>query len=112
MGKVDKTASCRKLFVDMKMMSLPCLILKNCCLEEEKNINIFMTERTKYNLRTRKKLKCKDDRIENFHVDLFNHLPEYIKNQADNYFKRKLKEFLLSNAFYTMDEFKSFSEEQ
>ena len=33
MSKVDKTASCRKLFVDMKIMTLPCLIIKNCCLE-------------------------------------------------------------------------------
>jgi len=113
MSRVDTTASCRKLFVDMKIMTLPCLIIKNCCLEVKKNINIFMTEnKVDYNLRTRKKLKCKNNRIENFNVDLFNHLPEYIKNQADDCFKRKLKEFLLSNAFYTMDELKSFSEEQ
>ena len=43
---------------------------------------------------------------------LFNHLPNSIKNTANEtkMFKKTLKKFLRDNSFYTVDEFINFRE--
>jgi len=41
-------------------------------------------------------------------IKIYNHLPNYIKQIENSQFKRELKVFLISKAFYTIEEY--FSE--
>ena len=45
--------------------------------------------------------------IANFKINIYNHLPNEIKDAPPKEFTSKLKEFLLKNAFYSIDEYKS-----
>jgi len=75
---------------------LPLLIKQNCIYVKE-HLNRFATNVSsfEYNLRNRKMLAPSKNSIENFKINIYNHLPNEIKDAPPKEFTSKLKEFLL-----------------
>ena len=50
--------------------------------------------------------------IQNFQVDLYNSLPVHINDLSRKEFESQLNQFLIKNAFYSIDEYREFSQLQ
>lgn len=108
--------SCRPLFIKFKILTLPCIYILNVImfvLENEHCIP-FLSETHKYNtrnhndfnvIRTINASKCPIQVGTSF----FNKLNKSLKSKVDyerlHLFKASLKEFLISNCFYSTKEF-------
>jgi len=114
MKKVYYLASCKELFVELRILTVPSLVIKHICSHVKKNIDTFLEQGThsEYNLWNRKKLLHTDNQIQNFQVDLYNSLPVHIKDLSRKEFESQLNQFLIKNAFYSIDEYREFSQLQ
>jgi hypothetical protein len=116
-GKVDRHASCRNLFKDLNILSLPCLYISEvvCCVKSN-------MEKLKYNEEvhdhcTRQKSDlhiqfCRTTLFKNSStnvgIKLNIKLPNTIKRlEKIQKFKRRLEYFLLQHIFYSMDKYMS-----
>jgi len=99
--KADKYASCRDFFVELKLLTLPSIIIKQNCIYVKEHLNRFITNVSsfEYNLRNRKMLPPSKNSIENYKINIYNHLPNEIKDAPPKEFASKLKEFLLKKWF-------------
>jgi len=82
MKKVDYLASCKELFVELEVLTVPSLVIKQNCSYVKKNIDTFLKQgaHSEYNLRNRKKLLHTGNQIQNFQVDLYISLPVHIRD--------------------------------
>jgi len=112
MKKVDKLASCKQLFVECGILTVPSLIIKHNCMQIKRNIDTFSKKglNSEYNLRDRKKLTHTGNPIQNLQIDLYNSLPVHIKDLPHKELKVNLNQFLIKNAFYSIDEYKEFKQ--
>jgi len=110
------THSCRKLFINLKILPLPSQYILSLLLFMLRNKYQFLVNSEIHHSDTRQRLnfhqpsvnvtKCQQG-VYYLGVKVFNMLPSYIKIEFDNpkKFKVVLQKFLYKNSFYSLDEF-------
>jgi len=111
---VGSTAHCKPLFLDLKIPTIINLYIFQILLYTKSNLHNFRIRQDQHNHYTRNrgkidiiqhrlaitgnsyKLNC---------INFFNKLPEEAKVVSFNVFKNKLYHWLISNPFYTINEF-------
>lgn len=118
---VNSRTSCRGLFKELGILTTASQYIYSLMKFVIKNISFFQTNSSVHGINTRNK--------NNFHKDLksltlaqkgvhysathiFNNMPAAIKNLTHNkvQFEKSLKDFLVANSFYSIDEFLSRSD--
>jgi len=109
MKHVDKLASCKELFEESGILTVPSLIIKHNCMQIKRNIDTFSEKgiHSEYNLRDRKKLAHAGNRTQNLQTDLYNSLPVHIKDLSYKAFKIHLNQFLIKTVFIRLMSTKS-----
>jgi len=76
----ENYASCRGFFVELDLLTLPSIIIKQNWIYQKENLNSFMTNitSTQYDSRNRKMLPPSKNGTDNFQINIFNHLPKKI----------------------------------
>lgn len=110
--------SCRPIFVQNNLMSLPSLYIYDCLLYTKKNIHLLKkcSQFHEYNTRNKETIcipKHRTSRFENSPtysgMKLFNHLPDRLKVLDYKSFKQNIKKILLERCFYSNHEYFSSS---
>jgi hypothetical protein len=105
-------ASCRKGFRKMGILTVPCLYI--CTIIKNHNIYQANSNFHKINTRRHKKFHVSSVRLSSIQkgvhytsVRIYNNQPHNIHILKDNIniFKQRLKDFLISNAFYLINEY-------
>ena len=116
-GGTGGRTSCRNLFKTLKILPLPCLYISGvvCCIKL--NMEKMKSNGEIHNHCTRQKLnlhiqRCRTTLLKNsttnMGIKLYNKLPNTLKRiDKIQEFKKRLKYFLLSNVFYSVDEYMS-----
>lgn len=112
--KVPCRKSCRELFVKLRVMPLPCIYIYQCLLFIKYNISNFKTNADIHNYGTRhctdiKKDFCQYSKSLNsfrcLSIKLYNRLPLSIRSLSNIAFKTVVKDLLIRNSFYNIDEY-------
>lgn len=110
----DKLSHCRPLFKELNLMTFPSLYIYHTILFVMQNVNIKLnSEVHKHNTRGQSNLHVIGHRTNLFAnspqysgIKLINKLPKNLKDIRDSKkFKHELKEYLIKNAFYSVDEY-------
>jgi len=111
--------SCRKLFVELRILTLPSLYIYQIIMFVNKNNELYVRNDTIHNHNTRqnKNLHQPAANLTQYQngvvykgTKMYNNLPTYIKKESSNAkkFAKVLKKFLYENAFYSLDEFYTY----
>lgn len=111
-----RRVSCIDLFKHLKIMTVHSLYIYKCLIYVKENMKNFTVRREftgKHNLRPssdiiipthRLSLTSKSPKV--MPLKLYNNLPNFIKNTAAlPIFQKKLKQYLLENPFYSVEQF-------
>jgi len=110
------TESCKKLFLNLKILPLPSQYILSLLLFVIRNKNQFPVNSTIHHFDTRQHANFHQPSVNvtkfqkgvsNLGTKVFNMLPSYIKIESDNpkKFKLVLQKFLYKNSFYSLDEY-------
>ena len=110
------TESCKKLFLNLKILPLPSQYILSLLLFVIRNKNQFPVNSTIYHFDTRQHENFHQPSVNvtkfqkgvsNLGAKVFNMLPSHIKIESDNpkKFKLVLQKFLYKNSFYSLDEY-------
>ncbi len=112
---VPKRHTCRKIFADLKILTLSSIVIFELCTYVFEHKSQFPKIETThdYNTRNKEKLIIPFNRLElgksspnTLAPKMFNILPKHITEASNSStFKRNLKTFLVANVYYTLDEF-------
>jgi hypothetical protein len=114
MCKAPHRAHCKDLFVQLKIMSLPCIYIFQCLIYAKKNLQNFTLNSGTHCYNTRQhydihKTPCHFSKTLNSFkitsIKLFNKLPVDFRKSSLTIFEKKLKDFLKTSCFYSIDEF-------
>ena len=115
MLRLGPRISCREGFKKFGILTVPCLYMYALMLFVVKNPNIYQTNNSIHNLKMRHdKLHVSSIRLSSIQkgvhyssVKIFNHLPQSISKFHNNVhiFKTRLRNFLITSAFYSIDEY-------
>jgi hypothetical protein len=108
--------SCTKLVTKLEILPLPSLYIFSLLRFVIKNKELFITNEETHSCGTRHcadlhypsvKLKQFQTAVHYMAVQLYNSLPTYIKTEINNakVYELLLKKFLLTNSFYSLEEF-------
>jgi exonuclease III len=111
--------SCRKLFINLKIMTMYSQYIYSTVLHTVSNKHLFTfnseihKHRTRYNSDLHLPIANLTKYTEGPYfsaIKIFNHLPDYIKSLVSEQkrFKYALKEFLLQHSFYSIQEYYDF----
>ena len=112
----SKRDSCRHLFKQLQILTLPSQYILSLLVFVTKNRNLFLSNSEIYNLNTQfnynlhlptTNLTLVQKGVMYSGSKIFNNLPPHIKSLSDyfKHFKSKLKSFLIEYALYSLDEF-------
>ena len=112
----SKHDSCRHLFKQLQILTLPSQYILSLLVFVAKNRNLFLSNSEIHNLNTRynynshlptTNLTLVQKGVLYSGSKIFNNLPPHIKSLSDDFkhFKRKLKSFLIEQMLYSHDEF-------
>lgn len=105
---------CRRAFVGMGVLTLPCIYILSCLKHVKKNFNSYSSHGDihSYNTRHRddltfdyKRTQKARDGYNYYAVRFFNVLPTDVRVLSINCFTRKIKDLLKHNAFYSFEEY-------
>lgn len=106
------TDHCKPLFVKFKILPIPSLYIFHTLLEIHKNKNLYQLQSELHNYSTRSGELLRAPRYRlaisarnSLNFNLYNKLPSDLRVLHFNSFKIKIKQFLLSHCFYSIDEF-------
>lgn len=112
---VPTAHSCKNIFKELRIFSLPCLYIFEICMYVFRNRNNFILNSEYHDVNTRQKnkfhvpyarLKVTSESPRFVGAKIFNHLPDEIKcNKSEYVFKKKLKLFLLDKSYYSVSEY-------
>jgi hypothetical protein len=116
MLRLGPRSSCREGFKKMGILTVPCLYIYAMMMFVVKNRNIYQTNNFIHNINTRQqeKLHVSSVRLSSIQrgvhyssIRIYNNQPQsiYILKDNVNIFKQRSKNFLISNAFYSIDEY-------
>lgn len=114
--KLNPRDSCREGFKEIGVLTVPCLYIYAMILFVLKNHNRYQANNIihKINTRGHNKLHVSSVRLSSIQkgmhyisIRIFNNFPHniYILKDNVNKFKQRLKDFLILNAFYSVDEY-------
>jgi exonuclease III len=115
--KLPPRSHCKPVFIQFKIMSLPCIYIFQCLLYVKKNLINLKQNSDIHNYNTRHKNDLKKNHciysktINSFQetsIRLFNKLPFQLRNSNMSSFRNKIKIFLIENCFYNLDEYLQF----
>lgn len=107
--------SCKEFFIENKLLNLTCIYILKCSMYVFKYKQKFKQLAHNHSYATRHGTNLLYPRHTTTRyekspyyscVRIFNHLPKVIRDETEaNKFRKKLKEYLFANAFYTFKEF-------
>nr|CAI5865990.1 unnamed protein product [Callosobruchus analis] len=109
-------ACCRNAFINLSILTLPCIYILECLCYVRGNMHKFTKHSDEhiYNTRHKNDIHGNYLRLErskngiNYHgIKFYNVLPNSLKALNDAQFKCSIKNYLLSKAFYSFDEYLS-----
>jgi len=116
-GRVGQYVSCRNLFKDLNILTLPCLYISEVVCKTRSNWEQMKQNEEIHDHSTRHKSDfhtqyCSTtlfkNSYENVGIKLFNKLPNTIKKVGKpQEFKRRLQKYLMQHVFYSVDEYMS-----
>lgn len=111
--KVGFRHSCKQLFIENKLFTLPCLYIFEVLKfvhNNQNNFGLFMQEHS-YNTRNKHLFKYPVHKLKLFErspsymgIKLYNKIPLSLKQLPESKFINTIKDFLLSKAYYSVDE--------
>lgn len=115
-ANIDQTDSCRPYFLKYKILTLPSLYILEICKFVRKYKELYTKRKDlpcKYLLRQKNKLVLPTSRLKlnssstfSSSIKIYNKLPDMLKNESnDIIFSQKLKQFLTSKCYYTINEY-------
>lgn len=103
---------CKPLFKSLGIFPLPSLFIYNTILEIHKNKSQFSKHLDIHHYQTRNAellikpcFRLTKSQKNSLNINLYNHIPEYIKQLNPKSFKLKMKSCMLENCFYSIDEY-------
>lgn len=113
---VNSRTSCRNLFKELGILTTASQYIYSLMKFVANNESLFPTNSSVHNINTRSKNNLHKDLksltlvqkgVQNSGTNIFNKLPATIKNLVSNkvQFKQSLKDFLVGNSFYSINEF-------
>lgn len=112
--KLKFRESCRDIFISRRILTVPCLYIYKCLIHLKSNLHKFhiIAENHEYNTRHGNLLSIPYHRTSTFKESLYynaiilhNSLPENIKSLNLLRYKKKVKDLLLDNGYYSVNEF-------
>lgn len=115
-ANIEQTDSCKPYFQQYQILTLPSIYILETCKFVRKHPNFYTKRKDNtapYQFRYNNKLNLPNSRM-TLHsnspyvmsIKIFNKVPELIKQQInDKTFSKLLKQFLLSKAYYTVNEY-------
>lgn len=116
LANIKQRQSCRPHFKTLKVLTLPCIYILQMTLFVNKYRHFFKSKSeffTNYNRRNKDKLILPMTTLKQFSkgpysrlVNIYNKIPSSIKDiKNELVFRSKLKEYLISRCYYSVDEF-------
>lgn len=115
---MDQHVSCRNLFKELNILTLPCLYIREVVCKARINWGQMKQNEEIHDHSTRQKLDfhtqyCRTTLLknsyENVDIKLFNKLPNALKKIGKpQEFKRRLQTFLRQHVFYSVDKYMAF----
>lgn len=110
-----KMDSCKPLFKENRILTLPSLfIYANIMHIKNNEKNVLRSDEHSYNLRSKNDLHlprrrlCRSDKAPGMMAArMFNKIPQSIRNTEKKEFQKIIKDFLLNNMFYKIEDFLS-----
>uniref|UniRef100_T1H844 Uncharacterized protein n=1 Tax=Rhodnius prolixus TaxID=13249 RepID=T1H844_RHOPR len=107
--------SCKPLFKENRILTLPSLfIYANIMHIKNNEKNVLRSDEHSYNLRSKNDLHlprrrlCRSDKAPGMMAArMFNKIPQSIRNTEKKEFQKIIKDFLLNNMFYKIEDFLS-----
>lgn len=105
---------CRDAFIQLKILTLPCVFILETLLFIKNNEQLYKAHKDIHTHHTRYKdnlipcfcrLKKSQKRPESLGLNLFNKLTRNLKDLPLKNFKEKVKELLVRNAFFGVEEY-------
>lgn len=107
--------SCKPIFKELRILSLPSLYIFEMCNFVKKHKHLFTPLTVPFLTRYPNRLaqhfhttKCFENNCYNMCIKLYNTIPDEIKMLPTHRFKKRLFELLVTHCFYTVQEFLTF----
>ena len=109
---------CRRSYVKLGILTFPCLFILECLIYVKSNLGKFSSHGDIHAYGTRQKhnlipefcrLSKSQKSVGYISLQFYNKLPVSMRQMPTNRFKTSLKRFLMTNAFYTFEEYMSCS---
>lgn len=108
--------SCKQVFINNKILTVPSVFVLECALFVRNNYNIFRNQELKHEHNTRgnenkhllppqTKKTLVNKSVLTMVTKVYNHLPRDLKSYPNSVFKKELKRLLATEAFYSIQEF-------
>lgn len=117
--KLKSTNSCKPLFKEHKILTVPCIIILECALFVHKNKQLFKKNCDFHSYDTRHRRNIAINKHNTllyekspyyFCSKIYNHLPsEIVEKTSETSFKKDLRSFLSQNCFYSLNNYFSNS---
>lgn len=111
-ANVSPTHSCKNLFIELRIMTLPCLYIYATLLEIHtnqdkypRNSDIHSHNTRAVNLLRLNKFKNKRSERNSLQLKFYNILPQNVKALSNPKFKNVVRNYLITNSFYTFQEY-------
>lgn len=113
-GGLGFREDCRQCFIDLRILTTPCVYILQCLLHIKQNLNTYQTHLDLHNYPTRTNTNLVPDfsRLERARngtrylaIKFYNLLPTNIKVLGISQFKIKIKKYLMAKAFYSYEEY-------
>ena len=117
-GGLDYRDDCRQLFMELRILTLPCMYILNCLKHVKTNLHHYYPGAAVHSYDTRcrsllrgnmHRLRCSQNGINFWALKFYNRLPNDVKELPLHRFCRHMKSLLLKQAFYSWDEYLNFS---
>lgn len=107
------TENCKQAFIDLNILTLPCIYIMECLIYIHSNKNSFTSDQIhSHNTRNKNMLRIPFTRLNKcrysrnyFCIKFFNVLPTVVQDLPLPRFKTKIKNYLLGKAFYSCEEY-------
>jgi len=120
-GGLGYRDDCREMFAQLRILTLPCLYIFNCLKYIRTHLDLYYPGAAVHSYDTRcrsylrgdmHRLTCSRNGINFWAVKFFNVLPSGVKELPFDRFCEHIKTLLITQAFYSWDEYLNFSDFQ
>lgn len=114
LADLDYQANCRSSFIDIKVLTLPCIFILQCLIYAHNNIDSFKLINSIHDYGTRNntniytsynRLNCCQNSLRFWCIKFYNMISLHLKQKKTPVFKKIIKNYLIKKAFYSVSEF-------